>query len=132
VPVAAAEILTAHAEFDPLLAAGVHIVQPGTCRLGVTECDRLARTAAARGRQLVPYGYVATLFSTAANLHVAAANANVPLVEMAPPSIYPHMTLRAELAGPEPVVREGVIDRPTRPGLGVELDLDALERHRVA
>jgi L-alanine-DL-glutamate epimerase-like enolase superfamily enzyme len=132
VPIAGAEILTSHAEYAGLLDAGVAILQAGTCRLGITECDRLARTAAARGRRFVPYGYVSTLFPAVANIHVAAANANVPLVEMAPTAFYPHMLLRDALAGPEPVIRDGAFDLPTAPGLGVELDRAAVERFRVA
>lgn len=131
VPIAGAEILTAHAEYAGLLDAGVQILQAGTCRLGITESDRLARTAAARGRQLVPYGYVSTIMSTMANIHVAAANPNVPLTEMAPPYLYPHMILRGALAGPEPTIRDGAFERPTAPGLGIELDLEAVERFRV-
>jgi L-alanine-DL-glutamate epimerase-like enolase superfamily enzyme len=131
VPVAGAELLTAHAEFDPLLDAGIDIVQAGTCRLGITECDRLARSALGRGRQFVPYGYVSTLFSAAANIHVAAANENVPLVEQAPRQFYPHMILRGELAGPEPEVRDGKVELPSAAGLGVELDEEALQRFLV-
>jgi len=131
IAIAGAEILTAHAEFVPLLDAGVAIAQAGTCRIGITECDRLARTARERDRRFIPYGYVSTLFSAAANIHVAAANDNVPLSECAPPTFYPHMILRGELAGPEPIIRDGVFELPSAPGLGVELDEDALERFRV-
>ncbi len=131
VPVAGAEVLTSHAEFVPLLDAGVDIVQAGTCRIGITECDRLAHTAAERGRRFVPYGYVSTLFPVAANIHVAAANKNVPLVELAPPGIYPHMVLRGMLAGPEPTIRDGAFELSSAPGLGVDLDEQALNRFRV-
>ena len=79
----------------------------------------------------MPYGYVSTLFSVAANIHVAAANANVPLVELAPAAYYPHMIMRRELAGPEPIIRDGGFELPTAPGLGLGLDEDALERYRV-
>jgi L-alanine-DL-glutamate epimerase-like enolase superfamily enzyme len=131
IPVAGAEILTSHAEFLPLLDAGVDIVQAGTCRIGITESDRLARSAAERGRRFVPYGYVSTLFSAVANIHVAVANHNVPLTEHAPTAFYPHMILRDELAGPEPTIRDGAFEVPSAPGLGVELDEAALTRFRV-
>jgi L-rhamnonate dehydratase len=131
VPIAGAEVLTSHGEFIPLLDAGVDVVQAGTCRIGITECDHLAHTAGERGRQFVPYGYVSTLFPSAANIHVAAANKNVPLVEHAPPSIYPHMVLRGALAGPEPTIRNGAFELSSAPGLGVELDEEAVKRFRV-
>src|SRR5205085_10793836 len=61
----------------------------------------------------------------------AGANSNVPLVELAPAAFYPHMIMRRELAGPEPVIRDGVFERSTAPGLGLELDEDAVQRYRV-
>lgn len=131
IPIAAAEILTSYAEFGPLLDAGIDIAQSGTCRIGITESDRLARRADELGRRYVPYGYVSTLYSVAANIHVAAANRNVPLVELAPASVYPHMIMRRELAGPEPVIRNGAFDLSAAPGLGLELDEDAVNRFRV-
>jgi L-alanine-DL-glutamate epimerase-like enolase superfamily enzyme len=131
VPIAGAEILTAIAEYGPLLDAGIAIAQAGTCRMGITECDRLARRASELGRRFVPYGFVSTLYSVAANIQVAAAHGNVPLVEHTPPAIYPHMIMRAELARPEPPIVHGAFVLPTAPGLGLELDEDALERFRV-
>lgn len=131
IPIAGAEILTSYAEFGPLLDAGIDIAQSGTCRIGITESDRLARRAGELGRRYVPYGYVSTLFSVAANIHVAAANENVPLVELAPPDYYPHMVMRRELTGPEPVLRDGAFEFPAAPGLGYELDEDAVSRYRV-
>lgn len=131
IPIAGAEILTAYAEFIPLLDAGIDIAQAGTCRIGISESDRLARRAGELGRKFVPYGYVSTLFSVAANIHIAATNDNVPLVELAPPTYYPHMIMRRELAGPEPSMRDGRFELPTAPGLGIELDEDAVNRFRV-
>jgi L-alanine-DL-glutamate epimerase-like enolase superfamily enzyme len=132
-PIAGAEILTSHAEFLALMEQGdVAIVQPGSSRIGITEADRLARSAAARGRRLVTYGWSATTFTTAANLHVAQVNDNVPLVEYAPPAFYPDFVLRSDLSGPEPTVVDGVFEVPSAPGLGVNLDDDALARLRVA
>jgi L-alanine-DL-glutamate epimerase-like enolase superfamily enzyme len=131
IPIAAAEILTAYSEYGPLLDAGISIAQAGTCRIGITASDRLAKRTAELDRRFVPYGYVSTLFPVAANIHVAVANGNVPLVEMAPPAYYPHMIMRQELAAPEPAMTDGRFEVPTRPGLGLELDLEAVERYRV-
>jgi L-alanine-DL-glutamate epimerase-like enolase superfamily enzyme len=131
IAIAGAEILTSYAEFAPLLDAGVHVAQSGTCRIGITDSDRLARRAGELGRRYMPYGYVSTLYSVAANIHVGVANANVPLVELAPASFYPHMIMRRELAGPEPAIRDGAFDFPESPGLGLELDEDAVSRYRV-
>jgi L-rhamnonate dehydratase len=131
IAIAGAEILTSYAEYGPLLEAGIDIAQAGTCRVGITESDMLARRAGALGRRFIPYGYVSTLFSVAANIQVAAANPNVPLVEHAPTAYYPHMLMRDVLASPEPRIVDGAFELSTAPGLGVELDEDALSRYRV-
>jgi L-alanine-DL-glutamate epimerase-like enolase superfamily enzyme len=55
----------------------------------------------------------------------------VPLVEHTPPAIYPHMIMRGALARPEPPIVDGAFVLPTAPGLGLELNEDALERFRV-
>jgi L-alanine-DL-glutamate epimerase-like enolase superfamily enzyme len=47
------------------------------------------------------------------------------------PDLFPS-PLRAELTRPEPQLADGVIPLPAEPGLGVELDPDAVERYRVA
>ncbi len=39
--------------------------------------------------------------------------------------------LRRELVTPEPALVDGVIELPSAPGLGVELDREAVERYRT-
>jgi L-alanine-DL-glutamate epimerase-like enolase superfamily enzyme len=131
VPIAGCEILTSDAEYTPLLEAGIAITQAGTCRMGITECDRLAKRSGALGRRFVPYGFVSTIYSTAANILVCAANDNVPVAEHTPPAVYPHMIMRGALATPEPPIVDGAFVLPDAPGLGLELDEDAVERFRV-
>ena len=130
-PIAGCEILTAYAEFTPLLEAGIAITQGGTCRMGISDCDRLATRSGELGRRFVPYGFVSTLYSTAANIQVCAAHDNVPVAEHTPPAIYPHMIMRGALATPEPPIVDGAFVLPGGPGLGLELDEDALARFRV-
>lgn len=130
-PIAGAEVLTSLSEFLDLMDAGVTILQPGPSRLGITEMDRLARIASSRGAQLIPLGWVPTAIGTAANLAVATVHENVPYVEYAPPALFPEHGLRARAAIPEPIVKNGIFDRPQAPGLGVELDWDALTCWRI-
>lgn len=132
-PIAAGDMLTAAVEYLPMLDSGaVSIVQGGAARTGISEMSHLAGLAAERGRQFVPWGWVATTFSVAANVSHAVAHENVPLVEYAPVELYPTARLPRELAGPQPVLRAGRFQTPTAPGLGVELDPEAFERFRVA
>jgi L-rhamnonate dehydratase len=128
-PIAGAETLTSFAEFADLLDSGdVAILQPAVSRLGITETDRLARYAQTRDRRIVPFGWVATTIPVAATLHVATVNENVSLVEYAPPVFYPDAVLRREIAGPEPEVRNAMLEASNEPGLGVVVDEDALRR----
>jgi L-alanine-DL-glutamate epimerase-like enolase superfamily enzyme len=126
-------MLVTHDEFtDFLVRGGVTIAQPSPSLLGISELDRLAGTCRGLGRELQPHGWGPTALGTAANLHVATVHRDVALVEYAPPPLYPENTLRRTLAGPEPALRDGVFERPERPGLGIELDPDAVARYRVA
>jgi L-alanine-DL-glutamate epimerase-like enolase superfamily enzyme len=94
--------------------------------------DLLAAMARDRGRQFVSWGWCATALAVSANIHLSVVHENVPLIEYAPPSLYPGSRIRAELAGPEPVVRNGKFELPTSPGLGVEVDEQILQELRIA
>jgi L-alanine-DL-glutamate epimerase-like enolase superfamily enzyme len=59
-----------------------------------------------------------------------AATTNVPFVEALSPELF-GSPLRRELVGPEPAVVDGLVALPTAPGLGVDLDEDALAAYRV-
>ena len=132
-PIAAGDMLTAAVEYLPMLDSGaVAIVQGGAARTGISEMCHLAGLAADRGRQFVPWGWVATTFTVAANVAHAVVHDNVPMVEYAPLELYPTARLPRELAGPQPALLNGRFQTPSLPGLGVELDPEAFERFRVA
>ena len=57
---------------------------------------------------------------------------NAPWCEYCHPEIYPDQELRKNLFGPEPTMVDGVFELPTGPGLGVEVDEQALRHYRVA
>jgi L-alanine-DL-glutamate epimerase-like enolase superfamily enzyme len=67
-----------------------------------------------------------------ANNHFAAALGNCPWTEYCHPELYPQAELRHNLAGPEPVIVDGQFALPPGPGLGVEIDEEALNHYRVA
>lgn len=131
-PIASGDQLTAAVEYMPLLDSGaVSIVQAGAARTGISDMHVLAGEAADRGRGLVPWGWVPSALSVAANLHVAMVHDNVPLIEYRSPDVGPAGPLRRHLAGPEPVVRGGAFEPPAACGLGVEVDWEVVERLRV-
>lgn len=132
-PLCTGDQLTAAVEYLPVLESGtVQFVQGGAARTGIDDMDQLAKRARELGKGLVPWGWVATGLTIAANLHLSLVQDNVPLIEYAPPSLYPEAKLRSELFGPEPTVTNGVFDLPTRPGLGMDLNTAILEQLRIA
>ncbi len=132
IPVAVGELFVTRNEFLEMLDRGrVDIVQPCVARIGFTQALRVAEDAAVRGRSVVPYGWLATTIGVAANLHLAATLRNSPWCEYAPLELYPDSELRRNLVAPEPELVDGAFVLPTEPGLGVELDENALEHYRV-
>jgi L-alanine-DL-glutamate epimerase-like enolase superfamily enzyme len=131
-PIATGDLLTAAVDYLGLLGLpSVAILQGGACRTGMSDMLWLADETAARGRQFLSWGWVATALTTQANLAVSIVRGNIPFVEYAPPSLYPDSPLRNTLFGPEPELVDGAFALPDAPGLGVTLDPDALRRFGV-
>jgi L-alanine-DL-glutamate epimerase-like enolase superfamily enzyme len=132
-PVATGDALTAAVDYAQLLDSGaVRYLQAGAARTGVGDMAALARSAAARGVGFIPWNWVPTALASWANLHMAVGHDNVPLIEYRAPELYPEARLRSALAGPEPVLRDGEFELPTRAGLGVDVDVDLVRRLEVA
>jgi len=133
IPVALGELFVTRNEFLEMMDRGhVDVVQPCVARVGFTESRRVAEDAAVRGKSVVPYGWVATTLALVADIHLAATLRNSPWCEYCHLEIYPHQELRRNLFGPEPTMVDGVFELPTGPGLGVEVDEQALGHYRVA
>jgi L-alanine-DL-glutamate epimerase-like enolase superfamily enzyme len=130
-PIATGDQLTAASEYFPLIAAdAVDIVQGGAPRTGIDDMLAVAAASEARGQRFIPWGWVPTGLAVAANLHACIALANVPLIEYAPPSIFPRGPVRSGLFSPEPSVVGGEFALPTAPGLGMDVDPDLLRSVR--
>jgi len=80
------------------------------------------------GVLVVPHGWKTGITSAAAR-HFQAATPNVPFVEHLSPDLF-DSPLRRELVSPEPAIVDGAIELPTAPGLGIELDAEAVDRYR--
>jgi L-alanine-DL-glutamate epimerase-like enolase superfamily enzyme len=133
VPVAVGELFVTRNEFLEMMDRGhVDIVQPCVARVGFTESRRVAEDALVRGKSVIPYGWVATTLAVVADIQLAATLRNSPWCEYCPLEVYPEQELRRNLFGPEPTVVDGVFELPAGPGLGVDVDEQALERYRVA
>jgi L-alanine-DL-glutamate epimerase-like enolase superfamily enzyme len=69
--------------------------------------------------------------SVTATAHLAFNTAHCRFIECLPPSLC-NDPLRKDLAVDGFEFRNGVIEKPTKPGLGAELNSEALHRYRVA
>lgn len=132
VPVAAGEWLATRFEFLDLMdRGGVQVVQPDVGRVGgLTEARRVCELAAERGRAVVPHGWK-TGITVAATAHLAAVTGHMPFFEFVPQQVA-ESALRRELVRDELELVDGVLPLPQRPGLGIELDREALERFEQA
>lgn len=132
IPIATGEWWSTRFEFAPLIERGsIQVAQPDIGRVGgLTEALRVAEMARAHGIRAIPHLWN-TGISVAAATHFAAVTPNCPFVEFLPPDLS-ESPLRKRLLSTEPEMVDGVIPLPTRPGLGIEIDRDALEHFSEA
>jgi len=131
IPISAGEWLTTRFEFLNLMDQGlVHVAQPDVGRVGgLTEAIRVCDLAKERGRQIVPHAWK-TGISIAAAAHMAAVTPHCPYIEYLPRDLC-ESALRRELTADPFTLQNGQIVLSDKPGLGVELNREALERFRV-
>ena len=127
-PIAAGEWLATRFECLDLMDRGkVAVIQPDIGRVGgLTEAKRVADLAAERGITVVPHLWKTGL-SIAAAVQLAAVTPHCPFVEFLPDDLS-ESPLRKELAIGAPKMTDGVLALSSSPGLGVELNREALER----
>ena len=103
----------------------VAFVQPDIGRVGgLPEARRVCELAAQRGRRIVPHLWK-TEISIAAALHLAAATPNCDYIEFLPVELSAS-GLRRDLTDHRLQMVDGALPLPTAPGLGVELEREAL------
>jgi L-alanine-DL-glutamate epimerase-like enolase superfamily enzyme len=128
VPIAAGEVLTRRQSFRPFLERhAVDIIQPDATKCGgLTEAWRIAWMAYEHNVQWVPHGWN-TAIGLAADLHLSAAMPVARYVEYLTPSPY----LDELVTTPFRPDAEGYLTVPDKPGLGVQLNREALRRFAV-
>lgn len=108
----------------------VGVVQPNIGRGGgLTEIRRIADLCELHGAEVVPHGWK-TGITSAAGRHFQAACGPAPVFEYISPKVFDSV-LRRELVSPEPSVVDGYMALPDRPGLGIELNEELVERYRA-
>ncbi|RIK84551.1 MAG: mandelate racemase/muconate lactonizing enzyme family protein [Planctomycetota bacterium] len=130
-PIAAGEWQNTRFEFADLMDVGlVDVAQPDVGRVGgLSEARRVCQMAAERGRRIVPHCWK-TGIGIAASAHLAAVTPHCPFIEFLPAALC-DSPLRQELVADELSIEGGTIPLPERPGLGIELNADALRKFRV-
>jgi L-alanine-DL-glutamate epimerase-like enolase superfamily enzyme len=131
IQIAAGEWQNTHFEFLDLAERGrVDVLQPDVGRVGgLSEARKVCRIAAERGRLIVPHCWK-TGIGIAASAHLAAACGCCPYFEFLPIELA-ESPLRRELLIEDLKIVDGTITLPGRPGLGIELDRDALRKYSV-
>ena len=125
VPIATGEVLTRRQSFRPFLERhAVDIIQPDCTKCGgLTEAWRIAWLAYEHNIQWVPHGWN-TAVGLAADLHLSAAMPVARYVEYLTPCVY----LDEIITEPYYPDAEGYLNIPDKPGLGIELNREALKR----
>jgi len=123
VPIAGGEVLTRRQAFQPWLQAGAFdIVQPDVTKVGgISEERRIAWMAEDNGVRFIPHGWN-TAVGLAADLQLAAAVAHTDFVEYLTGSPY----IDNLVATPWRLDDDGMLAIPTGPGLGLNLDWEAV------
>ena len=125
VPISGGEVLTRRQSFQAWLQAGAFdIVQPDVTKVGgISEERRIAWMAQENGVRFIPHGWN-TALGLAADLQLASAFHDTDLVEYITGSPY----LDELVTGGWSLDIDGMLQIPDTPGLGVELDPDAVAR----
>ncbi len=131
-PIASGEWLATRHEFEELMDRGkIDVAQPDVGRVGgLIEAKAVCDMAAERGLVIVPHCWK-TGVSISATAHMAFTTPHCAFIEYLPPELCVE-TLRKELVAEELTLVDGTIARPTKPGLGVELNQAAVDAYKVA
>jgi D-galactarolactone cycloisomerase len=127
-PIATGECLTRRQSFRPFLERhAVDVIQPDCTKCGgITEALRIAWMAYDHNILYVPHGWN-TAIGLAADLHLTAAVPVARYVEYLTPSPY----IDELILNPLKPDADGFLHVPDGPGLGVELNPEALAKYGV-
>ncbi|HMC64424.1 MAG TPA: galactonate dehydratase [Gemmataceae bacterium] len=126
VPIATGEELYTKYQFHDVMAAGAaDILQPDLCIVGgLLEAKKIAAEAEAHCLTIAPHNPLGPV-ATAVCVHFAASTPNFVILEYHQPSPGP---LRDMVL--EPIkFKDGYLEIPDAPGLGIELDLKAIQKY---
>ena len=125
-PISGGEVLTRRQSFYPWLSRGAFdIVQPDVTKVGgISEERRIGWMAQENGVRFIPHGWN-TVIGLAADLQLSSAFSDTDLVEYLTGSPYVDEIGTSKWS----LDKDGMLAIPDRPGLGIELDPDALTKY---
>ena len=126
IPITGGETLTRRQSFQPWLQGGAFdIVQPDVCKVGgISESRKIAWMAQENGIRYIPHGWN-TALGLAADLQLSSAISGTDYVEYIQGSPY----VDEIKAGGWQLDDEGMLAIPEGPGLGIEIDFEAVARY---
>ena len=128
IPIASGEMIYSPYEYKDLMVKGqVDIIQPDIVKTpGFTTMIKIANMAETLGVPITCHNTQPTI-STVAHAHFVAATTGVPFKQeynIEPVSIRDETPVLASPLN----ISEGYMDIPNGPGLGIELDMDAVKK----
>jgi len=126
IPIAGGEVLTRRQSFQPWLEQGAFdIVQPDVTKVGgISESRRIGWMAQEHGIRFIPHGWN-TAIGLAADLQLASAFSETDFVEYKTGSPYIDKIVAQKWV----LDNDGMLVIPDGPGLGIELDPDAIRKY---
>ena len=125
-PIATGEKETSQFPFIDLMErGGLRIIQPDVARTGgISETMRIAAHAEARGVRVIPHCW-STDILVAATLHVIAVLRDCPYLEF---NVMDN-PLRTQLLTQPIRPKDGIVQVPDGPGLGIELNMATIKKY---
>jgi galactonate dehydratase len=127
IPIVTGEALYGKSAFVPVLEQrAADILNPDVCNVGgILELKEIAAMAEPHFVAVSPHNFNSTTVALNATVHAGATMPNFTLTEY----YLPFARFAAGLCPTQLLPRDGYIDLPTEPGLGIDLDEALLERH---
>lgn len=126
IPIAAGERLLHRTEFLPLLRQGaIAVAQPDVCHAGgISELRRIAALCETFDVPVAPHNPLGPV-ATMVNIHLGFSTSNFLVQEV----MRSDVPWRDETVQGVSEIRDGHVELPTAPGIGIELDEAAAKKH---
>ena len=125
IPISLDSLTSRHEVAEFIRAGGLDVVLPDSCRAGgITECRRIAELADGFGLAFAPHISIGSAIHFAASAHLATAMPNTMTSEY----WFGENPIGNAILKEPLILKDGYMHTPERPGLGIEIDEEALQR----